>query len=315
MLTLVDLFCGTGAFSLAFHATGKVHTVFANDMLDSSEAIFNANNSTMLTKKSIHDIDVINEIPEGVDIITAGFPCQPFSIAGNKKGFNDVRSNVFWKILEVIDTRRPRVVILENVKNLVTHDKGNTFSMILSSLKNLGYFVAHKVINTCAVTSVPQNRERIYVVCFRDEVDFNRFDFNFPATINEPINSFLEDNVPDRYYYKESSKIYEKLEADVKKNIDTNTVYQYRRYYVRENKNGVCPTLTENMGSGGHNVPIILDTRGIRKLTPCECFNLQGFPSDYILPKLSDSRLYSLAGNTLSVPVVKLLACRIVSAL
>ena len=127
----------------------------------------------------------------------------------------------------------------------------------------------------------------------------------------KPVTQFLEKDIPEKYYYNDSTIIYDELKKSVTKNILTNTIYQYRRYYVRENKNNVCPTLTANMGSGGHNVPIILDDKGIRKLTPRECFNLQGFPVDYKLPEISTSKLYSLAGNAVSIPVVKLIANKI----
>ena len=105
------------------------------------------------------------------------------------------------------------------------------------------------------------------------------------------------------------------MKKNITKHISTNTIYQYRRYYVRENKNRVCPTLTANMGGGGHNVPLLLDDKGIRKLTPRECFNLQGFPKDYKLPNISTSKLYSLAGNAVSIPVVSLIANKLVELL
>ena len=127
-LTLVDLFSGTGAFSYAFHLTNKVKTIFANDMLDSSEEIFNLNNDLKLTKLNLNEIKDCN-IPKS-NILTGGFPCQPFSIAGMQKGFEDERSNVFWKILSIIKTNSPEIVILENVKNLQSHDNGNTFKTV-----------------------------------------------------------------------------------------------------------------------------------------------------------------------------------------
>lgn len=309
-LLLIDLFAGTGAFSYAFHKTNKIDTIFANDKLDSSEKIFNINNNIELTKEDILNIED-KDIPKS-NIITAGFPCQPFSIAGSKKGFNDERSNVFWKILSIIKSNEPEIVILENVKNLQNHDKGNTFKIILKNLENLNYYVKYSVLNTCKITGIPQNRERIYIVCFKNKDKYDNFNFDFEEIDNKPIKSFLEDNIPDKYYYNNNSVIYAELKKNVTKHINTNTIYQYRRYYVRENKNNVCPTLTENMGSGGHNVPIILDDKGIRKLTPRECFNLQGFPNDYLLPDISTSKLYSLAGNAVSIPVVCLIAKKII---
>lgn len=309
--TLVDLFCGTGAFSYAFHETNKVTTIFANDMLDSSESIFNANNSLRLTKRSLIDIKD-EDIPKS-SILTAGFPCQPFSIAGMQKGFDDARSNVFWKILSILKLNSPKIVILENVKNLQSHDEGKTFKIIIDSLEELGYYIKYSVLNTSKITGIPQNRERIYIVCFKEKDLYEKFDFDFPDVELKPVTQFLEKEIHPKYYYNDSTIIYKELQQNVVKHISTNTIYQYRRYYVRENKNNVCPTLTANMGTGGHNVPIILDDHGIRKLTPRECFNLQGFPSDYKLPDLSMSKLYSLAGNAVSVPVVSLIANRLLN--
>jgi len=123
----------------------------------------------------------------------------------------------------------------------------------------------------------------------------------------EPI-----ENIKNKYYYNDTSSTWELLKKNVKKK---NTVYQYRRVYVRENKSDDCPTLTANMGTGGHNVPIILDNKGIRKLTPRECFNLQGFPSTYKLPDLSDCHLYKLAGNAVSLPIINLIAQRLIPLL
>jgi DNA (cytosine-5)-methyltransferase 1 len=307
--TLVDLFCGTGAFSYAFHQSDKVKTIFANDMLDSSEEIFNLNNDIKLTKKNLIDVKDV-DIPKS-DILTAGFPCQPFSIAGMQKGFDDERSNVFWKILSIIKNHNPKIVILENVKNLQSHDNGKTFKVIIENLENLNYHIKYSILNTCKITGIPQNRERIYIVCFKEKTMCDEFNFDFPEIDLRPVSDSLEKDIPEKYYYNDSTIIYNELQKNVTKHISTNTIYQYRRYYVRENKNNVCPTLTANMGSGGHNVPIILDDKGIRKLTPRECFNLQGFPNEYKLPSTSTSKLYSLAGNAVSVPVVKLIANKI----
>jgi DNA (cytosine-5)-methyltransferase 1 len=310
-MKMIDLFAGTGAFSLAFHSTNKVETVFANDLLDSSEQIYGLNFPLKLTKKNLIEIKD-NEIPS-FDILTGGFPCQPFSIAGMQKGFDDERSNVFWKILSIIETHNPNIVVLENVKNLQSHDKGNTFKIIIEKIKSLGYFIQYKILNTCKITCVPQNRERIYIVCFKEKDLCDKFNLDFPELENNCISDFLEsdEKIPDKYYYTCKSNIYDKLKNEVTKHVNTNKIYQYRRYYVRENKNNVCPTLTANMGTGGHNVPLLLDDKGIRKLTPRECFNLQGFPKDYKLPNLSDGKLYSLVGNAVSLPVIKLIADKI----
>ena len=140
------------------------------------------------------------------------------------------------------------------------------------------------------------------------EIPPEQFNFDFPEIEQGKICDMLEDNIDDKYYYTNRFKVFEEIEKGITKNIYENVLYQYRRYYVRENKSNSCPTLTANMGGGGHNVPLLKDNKGIGKLTPRECFNLQGFPQEYILPDISDSSLYKLAGNAVSIPVVELIA-------
>jgi DNA (cytosine-5)-methyltransferase 1 len=308
--SIIDLFAGTGAFSYVFHKL-NFRTAMANDIEDVSEMIFNLNFKIKMYKGDLTDIDK-KSIPKA-KILTAGFPCQPFSIAGEMKGFKDPRSNVFWKILEIVEEVKPKIIILENVKNLSTHDKGKTFSIILDSLTNLEYHIKYDILNTSKITEIPHNRERIYIVCFKDKTCCDSFNFDIKECDNLPIVNFLENEIDDKYYYTEKSKIYTRLKPEITEHVSTNVVYQYRRYYIRKNKSSVCPTLTANMGTGGHNVPIIMDDKGIRKLTPRECFNLQGFPKEYILPNISDNKLYFLAGNAVSLPVVELIAKKIIS--
>lgn len=240
-----------------------------------------------------------------------GFPCQPFSIAGEKKGFDDKRSNVFWKIIEILEKHKPEIIILENVKNLKSHDKGNTYKTIENKLKNTGYHIKTCILDTNKITKIPQHRERIYIVGFRDKDKYDKFDFDFQEEKQGKIYDMLEKNVDDKYYYTDRFKVFGEIEKGITKNISENVLYQYRRFYVRENKSNCCPTLTANMGAGGHNVPLLKDDKGIRKLTPRECFNLQGFPIDYKLPDLCDSALYKLAGNAVSVPVVSLIVSKL----
>jgi len=303
---VVDLFAGTGAFSYVFEKH-DFDCVFANDMLESSKEIFNLNhkNQDIFQVEDLNKISVAN-IPTH-DILCGGFPCQPFSIAGKQEGFQDERSNVFWKILDILKHHKPKIIILENVKNLTAHDKGNTYKVIMNKLKGLGYMMKCKVIDTCKITQIPQHRERIYMVGFLEKEKYDNFNFEFPETQNKLLKDMIDKTVPDKYYYTSALKVFDEVSNNVVKHINTNTLYQYRRYYVRENKSNCCPTLTANMGGGGHNVPLLKDDKGIRKLTPRECFNLQGFPNNYVLPSLSDSSLYKLAGNAVSVPVVQLI--------
>lgn len=308
-LRMIDLFAGTGAFSYVFEKNG-IKCIYANDICTESEKIYNLNHEIKLTNKNLNDVKLC-DIPKH-DILCAGFPCQPFSIAGKQKGFDDTRSNVFWKLIKILKKYKPLIAILENVKNLQRHDKGNTFKIITNELKKIGYYFKYDILNTSKFTKIPQNRERIYIVCFKKKKMYDKFDFNFKTVKNKKIKYYLEKNVPKKYYYTDSLKVYDKVKQNVTKHINENVIYQYRRYYVRENKNNVCPTLTANMGSGGHNVPLLKDNNGIRKLTPRECFNLQGFPSNYQFPKVSDSKLYKLAGNAVSVPIVELLVKKII---
>ena len=267
----IDLFAGTGAFSLVFNKNNKFKCVFTNDMLECSKKIYELNYPNY--KFTLKDLNTINtcDIPSH-DILCGGFPCQPFSIAGNKKGFDDKRSNVFWKIVEILEKHRPEIIILENVKNLKTHDKGNTFKIIETKLHEIGYNIKTSILDTNKITNIPQHRERIYIVGFLDKLKYDKFNFDFPKQEQGKICDMLEDNVDDKYYYSNKFKIFDKVEKDITKNISDNVLYQYRRYYVRENKSNCCPTLTANMGGGGHNVPLLKDNKGIRKLTPRECF-------------------------------------------
>jgi DNA (cytosine-5)-methyltransferase 1 len=307
-LKMIDLFSGTGAFTHAFQATNKVACVFANDMVPWSKQIYDTNfQGHTLTLKDLHDLTV-EEIPSH-DILTGGFPCQPFSVAGKQEGFQDKRSNVFWKLLEILDHHNTPYIILENVKNLVSHDEGKTFETIKKHLTDRGYHLQYKVLDTAKITGVPHHRERIYIVGIKSKEIYDKFSLDFPLISKRPISDFLDQVVPEKYYYTNKSTTWPLVSEGVTKK---NTIYQYRRVYIRENKSEECPTLTANMGSGGHNVPLVLDDKGIRKLTPRECFNFQGFPSSYKLPAISDANLYKLAGNAVSIPVVQLIANRLI---
>lgn len=309
-LKFIDLFAGTGAFTLALESNNKFECVFTNDMIESSKKIYELNHPKhIFTLKDLNNVDV-SEIPSH-NLLCGGFPCQPFSIAGDKKGFDDERSNVFWKIVEILKHHKPEIIILENVKNLKSHDKGNTYKIIESKLKEIGYYIKTSILDTNKITNIPQHRERIYIVGFRDKEKYDKFHFDFSEQDQGKICDILDKKVDDKYYYSDRFKVFKEIEKGITKHISENVLYQYRRFYVRENKSNCCPTLTANMGGGGHNVPLLKDDKGIRKLTPRECFNLQGFPIDYKLPNGCDSELYKLAGNAVSVSVVKLIVSKL----
>ena len=308
-------------------------------------------------------------LKEKIDILLGGFPCQAFSIAGERKGFEDDRGNLFLSIINLIKqlqkkygtdgengiNGKPRILFLENVKNLKGHDGGRTYQVIKAELEKIGYIIKEHVLNTMDYTDLPQNRERIYIIGFLKKEDADNFNFfdNIESykkvkskddrinDIKKIINYDLSKENYEKYYYNKgkypgyflTEEEYNEIPSDKRKservNLDEqiNELYEFyqvrRGMYVRKNMSGVCPTLTANMGTGGHNVPLIKVKDGIRKLTPAEAFKLQGFPvgNGYSLPleykgkKYSDSHLYKQAGNAVSVPVITLLAEEILKAL
>lgn len=306
----IDLFAGIGGVRLAFEKAG-FNTIFANDFEKKCADTYNLNFRTpKLTIKDIKDIKT-KDLPN-FDLLLGGFPCQPFSIAGYRKGMEEERGTLFFEIANILENKRPLGFFLENVKNLTGHNFGKTFQIILNKLEILGYDVKYAVLNSMDYGNVPQNRERVYLVGFLKESKLIK-NFSFPGKLKltKSVQDILDHEVPDKYYYNKKP-LFEKIkDFPFKENV----VYQWRHSYLRENKSGVCPTLTANMGTGGHNVPLIKDHKGIRKLTPKECSRIQGFPDNYKLPKISDSSLYKQIGNSVSVPVVFRIAKNIMLAI
>jgi DNA (cytosine-5)-methyltransferase 1 len=310
----ISLFAGVGGIDLGFQKTGHFKTIYANEFDINARVTYSVNfGSEHLDGSDLHDVNK-NSLPK-CDIVLAGFPCQAFSIAGHRKGFEDPRGDLFFETLKVIIATDPSVVFLENVKNLVSHDNGNTFKVIIESLEKNGYLVKYKILNAKEYGNVPQNRERIYIVCFKDNESYEKFDFPKPQKLTTTLSDVIDfANNNDGYYAytNDKNKFFLELESAV---TSQKTVYQWRRHYVRKNQSGMCPTLTANMGTGGHNVPIIKSNNGIRKITERECFNLQGFPSSFILPQIAKSQLYKQAGNSVVVPIIEKIAINIINAL
>jgi len=340
MVKVASLFAGIGGIELGFQQAGA-DVIWANEFDKNASITYRHNFSHDLIEEDITKVSEF-EMPD-VDILTAGWPCVAFSVAGNRHGMKyrclecetehsvsysdyvagaecpncngktlpiDPRGTLFFDVVRFIREKKPRAFFLENVKNLKGHDNGNTFRVIEDMLRESGYHFRSKVMNTMEYGNLPQNRERIYIVGFRDEKDLEKFEFPEAIPLTKTISDVLdrEGKKEEKFYYKPTSQYYSMLQESVK---STDTVYQLRRVYVRENQSNVCPTLTANMGTGGHNVPLIKDDWGIRKITPREALRFQGFPEDpeFKVPdKLANSHVYKQAGNSVSVPVIKRIA-------
>lgn len=316
-ITFIDLFAGVWWFHLALHNLWwECVSAVEIDKFARETYLLNYYNKS----KDVFDNDLFFEditktdeklIPDH-DILCAGFPCQAFSIAGYRKWFEDSRWNLFFDILRIIEHKKPKVLFLENVKNLVSHDWWETFKVIVKELESLWYNIKHKVLNSFEYGNVPQNRERTYIVWFKDKNSYDNFDFPENITLEKGVKDILKnEKVDDKYYYN-SKPLFEKIKDKI---TNDNTCYQWRRQYVRENKKWLCPTLTANMWTGWHNVPIIKDNYGIRKLTPWETFRFQWYPEDFLLPNISDAQLYKQAGNSVTVPVLERIAENILKSM
>ena len=312
-LTLGSLYAGVGGICLGFKNAG-FDISWANEFDKNACVTYRQNFDHKLYEGDIMKMDISST--KKVDVLAGGFPCQPFSVAGYRKGFQDNRGNHFFRMLEFVDEMRPGVLFFENVKNLVGHDKGNTFKVIEKEIRKRNYSFISKVLNTKDFGNIPHNRERIFMIGF-DKALYpkNEINFRFPSKekLTKSISDFVDKNkVDDKFYYGEDKYMYKMLKDEMKRD---DTIYQFRRQYVRENKSNVCPTLTANMGTGGHNVPLVKIENKFRKLTPRECFRFQGFPEDYVLPNISNSQLYKQSGNSVSVPVIQKLAKNILKTM
>ena len=302
--TFIDLFAGIGGFRLACQNIGG-QCVFSSEWDDKAQKTYE-HNFGEVPYGDITLEETKNAIPEHFDLLCGGFPCQAFSIAGYRKGFEDTRGTLFFDVADIIRRRHPSAVYLENVKNLKAHDEGRTYRVIRETLEELGYAVYDNVMSPDEYANIPQNRERIFIVAFNIEQVPNHAAFHFPGPM--PLTRTIHDcidytvNGPAYFYGPDMGHFQELTDAIV----NPDHIYQWRRVYVRENMSGVCPTLTANMGTGGHNVPLVLTPNGIRKLTPKECLNFQGYPDNYEFPAtISRGACYKQAGNSVAVPLIQ----------
>jgi len=332
MFTFADLFAGIGGMRFAFERAGGVCTVTSETNLH-ARITYEAQNwkHRHPDHRLIEDVVKLGKmkaakVPD-FDVMVAGFPCQPYSIAGLRQGLADEkgRGQVFLSMLDILKNKEPKAFLLENVKGMLSHDGGRTIDFMVDQLRHRGYAVLDPVVlNSMKHGGVPQNRERVFIVGFRNDLPVARkissdagplfsrgkSPFRWPKEVAPKTR--LQDllsvtGVDEKYFY--SAAKYDCFREIEKIVTRSDTAYQWRRVYVRENKSGVCPALTANMGSGGHNVPLVKVDGRIRKLTPNECALLQGFPRGFVMPpRMADVHLYHQFGNSVTVPLIEKIA-------
>jgi len=307
-MTVGSLFSGIGGIDLGFMQAG-FDIVWANEF-DHDAAITYRNNlgGDHLAERDIRKIKS-EEIPD-FDVLVAGFPCQPFSIAGKQKGFEDPRGNLFFEIARIARDKRPSVIFLENVANLLEHDDGKTFLTIYNALVPYGYTFKYRVMDAIEYSNIPQHRTRIFIVAFLDNEKCERFEFPEKVKLTTKLNDILirSEKHDKSYYYTDSSVYYEDLKKIV---TDKSALYKIYDSGVSKKAHYACPTLTANMGTFPDRVPIIRDDFGIRKITPYECLALQGFPKDFRFSKIPMASAYKQCGNSVVVPVIRRIAEKI----
>lgn len=326
--SFADLFAGIGGMRLALEAVGG-GCVVTCEIDEKARKTYESQQwqRNLANHISVDDVsDLAKMSPRDIphfDLLVAGFPCQPYSIAGLRQGLDDEkgRGQVFLSILEILRKVRPKAFLLENVKGMLSHDAGKTIHYMCEQLRHLGtgatvyQVLLPRVLNSMTHAGIPQNRERVFIIGFLDQVDYSAFNWPGEMSLNVGIRDLLISNdVDEKYFY--SAEKYDCFSEIKKMVVREDTAYQWRRKYVRENKSGVCPALTANMGSGGHNVPLVNVGGRIRKLTPLECARMQGFPASFVLPPdLADMHLYHQFGNSVTVPLIERLASQVAKVL
>lgn len=309
MHSVCSLFSGIGGIDLGFMQAGfKIAWANEKDAAACRTYRHNIKDST-LVEYDIHQIPLEN-IPDGFDVLAAGFPCQPFSVAGLQKGFKDRDGNHFFRIAQIVGAKHPPVVFLENVPNLIEHDKGRTFLVIFNELARLGYTIYYRILAANEYGNLPQIRKRIYIIALREDISNRLYQYPEPIELKLKSKDIINRSIKqhDFYYYKEG-KMYEWMLSCMK---DHNAIYRITDTEVRWTKNQMCPTLTANMGTHKDRVHVVWDNYGIRKLTLRECLDFQGFPKEFYFPNtITIDDAYKQIGNSVCVPVIARLATKI----
>lgn len=303
-LKVGSLFSGIGGIDLGFQQTG-FEIAFANELDKYACKTYRHNfKNCNLIENDIRNINA--ETLPYVDVLAAGFPCQSFSVCGNKKGFKDERGNLFFEIMRIADVLQPPVIFLENVANLTEHDNGKTFNVIHNELASRDYFIRYIIADACNY-GIPQHRTRTYIVAFKSQYACETFrfpaEYNLEKHIFDVIDKTVKDD--DQHYLSRESAQYKRLDKAM---TDPEQIYRFSDYGIQSSKDGISFTLKANMGTWYNRVPFIRDDFGIRKITPYECLALQGFPKEYSFPNIPITSAYKQCGNTVCVPIIKALA-------
>ncbi len=295
----IDLFAGIGGMRLGFEKAG-FEIVYSNDIDRYACQTYRANFGE-IDEKDIRSVDPLS-VPD-FDVLLAGFPCQPFSLIGKRDGLDDPRGQLFNEVVKFLNVRKPRAFVLENVKNLIRHNKGETYKFIKSALEKAGggYYVTEQILDSKDF-GVPQHRERIYIV----GVKYPHKPFQFPRKSpvdREPrLKDILEKKVPEKYYL--SQKYYEGLLAHKERHATKGSGFGCEIL----NPKGISNTIVSgNMGRERNLIqdkPVSINKWGVRKLTERECARLQGFPDNFKIP-VSQTQAYKQFGNAVSVPVAR----------
>lgn len=298
MWKMIDLFAGIGGIRLGFEQAFKdIECVFTSEIDKHAVQTYQANFGNEIVYGDITQIDE-ESIPDH-DILLAGFPCQPFSQAGLKKGFTDTRGTLFFDIERILLAKRPRAFLLENVKQLKGHDKGRTLQVILEHLEQAGYKVFYDILKARDF-GVPQNRERIYLVGFLDHSV--EFEFPKPIGIETRVGDILEHHVDEKY------TISDRLWAGHQRRKENNKLNGKGFGYGLVNENSeYTNTISARYYKDGSEILIEQKDKNPRKLTPREASRLQGFPKDFVIP-VSDAQSYKQFGNSVCVPVIRAIA-------
>jgi DNA (cytosine-5)-methyltransferase 1 len=311
-LKFIDLFAGIGGFH--YGLSPFADCVFTSELDPKARISYLANHSTPVMNTDITKIDSANistDIPDH-NILCAGFPCQPFSVMGRREGIDDIqgRGTLIFNIIEILKAKQPDCFFLENVKNLLLIEKGETFKQIVESLENSGYYVTTKVLNSLTHGNVPQNRERVFIVGFKDKESFLRFAFPNPVTLDKKTDDILEP--PDEVPLKLRHNI-PHLASMVEGYIYSN---RYGNVLRRHNQKGICPTLLSSVNTSSSKGPLVRDSLGTRRLTPREYLRLQGFPESFMFPEeITLTQAFKLVGNSVTVGVVQRIAENIYNSL